>query len=159
MDKTHAACVCVGMYGLMSKLVCVSVCTCVFVWNLISASGPMALVCLHPKSKRCNYDDRPVLFISHLSLSLSLCFRLLHLSISVFILLSLWPVRIPSVRWRSLNNKTVTDLVKLLALSVRINSCGHSRIASPWNVCLSWNDCCSNCSFNLSDGGVLFVWF
>jgi hypothetical protein len=32
----------------------------------------MALLCLHLKSKRCNYDDLSVLFISHLSLSLFL---------------------------------------------------------------------------------------
>lgn len=74
-------CVCVGIYGCLCKF-----CMCLFVWNLISASGPMALVCLHPKSKLCNYDDRPVLFISHLCLplalfpSLSLSFLSLSLS-------------------------------------------------------------------------------
>lgn len=50
----------------------------------------MALVCLHPKSKLCNYDDRPVLFISHLCFSLALSLALtLSLPLSAFISLSL----------------------------------------------------------------------
>lgn len=82
-------CVCVSVctvYGFMCKFVCA--CVCVFVWNLICASGPMALVCLHPKSKLCNYDDRPVLFISHLRLPL---FPSLFLSLSLLFCLSLFP--------------------------------------------------------------------
>lgn len=76
------------LYGCMCKFVCM--CVCVFVWNLICASGPVALVFLHPKSKLCNYDDRLVLFLSHLCLSLShfVCRSLF----SVFISLSLKPV-------------------------------------------------------------------
>lgn len=91
------------------KCVCVCVClcerecesSCVYVCNLISASGPMALVCLHPKSKLCNYDDRPVLFISHLS-PLSFSFSL-FLSFSLSVSVSVSP-----------SKKTATGLMKRL---------------------------------------------
>lgn len=90
---------------------------CAFVWNLISASGPMALVCLHPKSKLCNYDDRPVLFISHLCLSLSVCLGLPHslspsFSISLSLFFSPSDLSVSPLKGKEiLNSKTVTNLI------------------------------------------------
>lgn len=110
---------------------------CVFVWNLISAPGPMALVCLHPKSKLCNYDDRPVLFISHLCLCES---QTLTLPPSLSLFFSPSDMSESPLEGKGIiNSKTVTGLIKLLALCLCVNSHSHSSVTSPSNVLLLKN--------------------
>lgn len=117
----------VCIYGCTCQLVRACF-MCVFVCNLISASGPMALVCLHPKSKLCNYDDRPVLFISHRCLSLPLSLSALMPSpLSVFIFPLVWPVCL----WKgsqSLNSYKITPS--------SITSSFNAKSSRSFSVCV-----------------------
>lgn len=91
-------------------------CMCLFVWNLISASGSMALVCLHPKSKLCSYDDRPVLFISHLCLPITLSFSHSFFFVCLYLVLTtclslIWKVSLITLQ---------AAILSLLALFFRV---------------------------------------